>query len=154
MQIEIGINTEDDRVLDKNFTPTSILQNVQFSGEASVVSPVFKITNDFANVNVNYLFCPELDRYYFVRDIKFVGHFAFLHCFVDVLNSNKSELFDCEVNVSRSFSEPNKYLNDTQIAVTPYKNTTKHVFPESFDRLPTDTNQKYAVILAGVPPIV
>lgn len=79
--------------------------------------------------DVNYLYAPDLNRYYFVTDIRSVRNGVFeLVCHVDVLDTYATEIGNQVAILSRQENLWNLYLNDglfktyanSKIGVLPY----------------------------------
>jgi hypothetical protein len=70
-------------------TPTT----VYLKQDTSIINPTFVIEGDSLNLNVNYCYCPDTGRYYFIRDIICRHDKIYdLVCEIDVLASFKAQI--------------------------------------------------------------
>ena len=111
MYITIGQTSDDRRKIQKNFSGTSI--PVQLKQPCDLLHPVFVLTWSNSYVHTNYLYAPDLGRYYYIDNvILLTGSRAELHCSVDVLMSYASEILNLDVYVTRNQAERNKLVVD------------------------------------------
>lgn len=70
-------------------TPTT----VYLKQDTSIINPTFVIESDSLNLNVNYCYCPDTGRYYFIRDIICRHDKIYdLVCEIDTLASFKDQI--------------------------------------------------------------
>jgi hypothetical protein len=60
-------NTSDSNVLSKTITQVATLQ-CALKDATELMNPVLIIAGDTIDTNVNYVYIPDLERYYFVRN--------------------------------------------------------------------------------------
>lgn len=105
-------NTPDD--------PTMVPKIVDFQeeiegtvrGEISIENPEILIKNP--EHDFNYVYIPQFNRWYFVRErISVRTDIMLVICEVDVLQSHYQEFFDCPMIASRSSNTYNSYIKDT-----------------------------------------
>lgn len=88
-----------------------VIRTVTLKNPTSVVNPVFVM--DTAGSNVNYIYCAELGRYYFVTDAIWINkEICELHCAVDVLASYKTQIGNTAANVEYCASSGNIKITD------------------------------------------
>lgn len=119
--VKLFKTTSDDREVNKILLSEKNIDNVTLKGETSLTRPSFMLRkgeNGFFT-GYNYLYCPELSRYYYIDNITFMpGDFVTLECSVDVLMSFASQIRGLTALVERQESIYNPYLNDNGITVT------------------------------------
>lgn len=108
-------NTSDSREINKNLTELTTI-NITLYLDTNVTNPVFKLKN-FIN-NVNYMYVPDLHRYYYINNYTISNQCVYLHCSVDVLMSYKTELLNTECLISRSETDYNDNIVDTLAPIT------------------------------------
>lgn len=117
MILTLYTNKSDSNVVDKNLT-----QVIQLEGtlreSTSIVNPVFTVAMESPS-NVNYIYCPAFNRYYYVTDVVSVvtGLWAF-SCHVDVLMSYRANIRSLSAIIARQENEYNLYLDDDQLITT------------------------------------
>lgn len=76
--------------------------------------------------DVNYIYCPEFNRYYFVTDIQVVNNsLAYVSCRIDVLMSYKDQIYDESAYIARNESEYNTMLTDNSEQISDDYEVTK-----------------------------
>ena len=115
-------------MVDKN-----IVELVSMSGTlreaTSITNPTFLIENPNI-LGVNYLYCTEFDRYYFVGDIVSVRNNLWeIACHVDVLSSFKEDLRKLNAVIGRQEFLYNLYLEDDSLLTTSRRIYTTKAFP-------------------------
>lgn len=117
----------------------SIIDDVSatIKGALSVENPVLilQYKSDIQS-NVNYVYIPEYNRYYFVTDIiNLTGGRYELHCKVDVLTSFKDNILNlsCIVDKQSSKDNANMYLDDGSFVVQSKEFVDTINFPNGFN---------------------
>lgn len=108
-------NKSDNRELNKNITEVSTI-DVSLYLDTNVLSPVFKVKN--FNNNSNYIYVPNLDRYYYINNYTLSNQCVYLHCSVDVLMTYKKDILNTTCLVSRSEYDYNDNIIDTLVPIT------------------------------------
>lgn len=128
----------------------SIIDDVSatIKGALSVENPVLilQYKSDIQS-NVNYVYIPEYNRYYFVTDIiNLTGGRYELHCKVDVLMSFKDYILNlsCIVDKQSSKDNANMYLDDGSFVVQSKEFVDTINFPRGFN-----DNGEFILITAG-----
>lgn len=115
--ISLGIITQDQRTVVKNFT-ASVTKQCDFYGEFDLYSPIVKIEYDEKVFGYNYVYLPELNRYYFITSIKGEpGTILYLQLREDVLMTFKNQILSLNCEVVRSSTSQAKFLNDNQMPI-------------------------------------
>ena len=98
-------NKTDKRYLNKSITQQgNDLTGVHFIDETELINPVIKLSS-FDESKVNYMYVPDLDRYYYLTNVKFSQGFYLVSWHVDVLMSFKSSILSQEVILKRASDE-------------------------------------------------
>ena len=108
-------NVSDSREINKNLTELTTI-NITLYLDTNVVTPVFKLKN-FLN-NANYMYVPDLHRYYYINNYTLSNQCVYLHCSVDVLTTYKTEILNSECLISRSENDYNDNIVDTLAPIT------------------------------------
>ena len=108
-------NVSDSREINKNLTELSTI-NITLYLDTNVATPVFKVKN-FIN-NANYMYVPDLHRYYYINNYTLSNQCVYLHCSVDVLETYKTEILNSECLISRSENDYNDNIVDTLAPIT------------------------------------
>ena len=144
LMINLYVNTSDNNVVDKSLT--MVFSNVayEFKTETSQTNPIILIDRNFWQSGVNYIYISELNRYYFIKDIKFMtGKLIALECVVDVLMSFKNELKKETAILERQTNLANLYFNDSELPIENRINQTFKLFPKGLE------NRAYYYLLIG-----
>lgn len=148
--IEAGLyqNTADARVVDKSSYLDKIAEfNGVIRDDCDVVHPVVRLQYDTLP-DFNYVGIAELNRYYFVTDVKYIAKGLwdiYLEC--DVLMTYKDGIKQCTAFVDRNAWPPDdsKYITDTQRVVEQGEDVTTVTF--SAGELTFGTNRQYCYVL-------
>lgn len=128
----------------------SIIDDVSatIKGALSVENPVLILQyKSDIQPNVNYVYIPEYNRYYFVTDIiNLTGGRYEIHCKVDVLMSFKDYILNlsCIVDKQSSKDNANMYLDDGSFVVQSKEFVDTIDFPRGFN-----DNGEFILITAG-----
>lgn len=147
MNIKLCSSTSEIVAINKDI---SIIDDVSatIKGALSVENPVL-ILQYKSNIqpNVNYVYIPEYNRYYFVTDIiNLTGGRYEIHCKVDVLMSFKDYILNlsCIVDKQSSKDNANMYLDDGSFVVQSKEFVDTIDFPRGFN-----DNGEFILITAG-----
>lgn len=117
----------DSRKIDKKLTSVSTYSNAVIVGDMSIHTPTISLQLDsFTDViNFNYIYIPELRRYYYVTDstIREDG-FVQLQCKVDVLNSFKADILASTQYIDRQQNRCTYQLPDGMYNIKSNRNLT------------------------------
>lgn len=147
MNIKLCSSTSEIVAINKDI---SIIDDVSatIKGALSVENPVLILQyKSDIQPNVNYVYIPEYNRYYFVTDIiNLTGGRYELHCKVDVLMSFKDYILNlsCIVDKQSSKDNANMYLDDGSFVVQSKEFVDTINFPRGFN-----DNGEFILITAG-----
>lgn len=132
MQISIGITNDDKKVLYKSFISSTY--TVQLKQPCDVLNPVFTIEYEINLLTVNYVYCPDFSRYYFITDITLLpGKRAEISCAVDVLMSYAAQIAAIRCVISRQENSGLTLIPDTSIMTKNYNPVHIYNFSLGFD---------------------
>lgn len=94
--------------------------DVEFKDDTSIVNPTFILRTQSKVLTANYIYVPDLNRYYYINDYVVSHQRIFINCHVDVLMSYKSSLMDKNVIAKRSENRYNLYLPDDKFKLYNY----------------------------------
>ena len=147
MNIKLCSSTSEIVAINKDI---SIIDDVSatIKGALSVENPVLILQyKSDIQPNVNYVYIPEYNRYYFVTDIiNLTGGRYEIHCKVDVLTSFKDNILNlsCIVDKQSSKDNANMYLDDGSFVVQSKEFVDTINFPNGFN-----DNGDFILITAG-----
>lgn len=87
-------------------------RTIVFKEPTSIIDPVVRLRRDMISVAWNYMYIPDLGRYYFINDIVFDGAIAEVHGNIDALASWKTQIGASNQYVVRSASAFNGEIPD------------------------------------------
>lgn len=131
MLIELYKNTSDNRVINKSITLINTYQNGIFKDDTDLANPILIFDGSFNFNNINYIYIPSLNRYYYIGDITLSQRRQYVSCHIDVLMSYKTYLLNKTVILGRSSKSFNTYfvdrdipqINSSEITVTKFNNS-------------------------------
>lgn len=112
--------------------------------ETDIVDPEINIEYHGTLTNVNYMYIPEFNRYYFITKIESIRTNLWRisgHC--DVLKTYAQALLGTECVVARSESRYNMLLNDSMFKVNSNPRIQCLNFPNKF------TGESYVLVMMG-----
>lgn len=102
MQAIFYKNKSDARKIGKDLLLVKS-RNVSPYDTFSITNPVFILQYDASLVSANYVYVPELQRYFFITSVSLErGSKMIITCRVDVLESFKSSILSLDCNVIRN----------------------------------------------------
>lgn len=124
-------NTSDKRYIYKTLQKITYQGSdhieVEFKEDTSVIDPTFILRTKSKVLTANYIFVPDLGRYYYIKDYVLSHQRLYISCHVDVLMSFKSEFKNRTVIVKRNEVNWNVYQNDNETLT--YQYTAKRTIP-------------------------
>lgn len=132
MEIILYYNHSDRKALTKDLTDDLSINNVYFKDEVNRSSPILSLTSNVDLSMYNYLYIPDLDRYYYINDIKYSKQHIYINCSIDVLMSFRSDILQLTTIINRSSSSYNLYLDDDKFKLLNYETIRTLKFPNGF----------------------
>lgn len=135
MNILLYTNNSEDNRLVKDLTLLATFEG-ELKEATDVLNPVITLTGIDEHIgSVNYVFIPELGRYYFVTDIESVNNNLWaLTLHVDVLMSYQDDILNLYGIIERQEYNYNMDLRDTNIPTLQKTNIQYIKFPNTFTK--------------------
>lgn len=150
MKIELYKTNSEKNALTKKLTKIATYngsnRNKNEVGKANIELTV-SITNLQHVRECNYVYCEELERYYWVKDINNIsGTVYIMSCTVDPLMSFKEQILGCEGTLSRSTNISDKYIQDPMDLQYQNTNIVYRTFKDS-EGHPTQLNETSVILI-------
>ena len=126
-------NKSDKRYLNKDIEAKYRDIPIQILTPSSIINPTLKVSSGLIGQNVNYVYIPDLRRYYYIDNYIMENGFVIIECKVDVLMSFKNEILSEKVIASRSSNRYNLYLPDDKFKMYNYSRI------QTFTMIPQDS---------------
>ena len=134
MKVTFYNTTSDSRKVNKSLTALGSAVDFELKEDSSIINPVLILNKNSFISKSNYLYIKELDRYYFINDIKYLtGNRIEIYSSLDVLYTYKDELLKCNCLIDRTKTVSDKYIIDSEIRLTSKPITETYSFGKSFD---------------------
>lgn len=140
-------NKSDKRYLNKTLEKVKDI-DIQFIEDSSIVNPRFKYAASTNCIQANYIFVPDLARYYYINNYTVSSGYIILECHVDVLMSYRNEILEENVIIKRSEqwkTRCNLYLDDPEFHLLQYNTSQTIKFPGGFD----SNKQEFLLTVVG-----
>lgn len=116
MNINLFINSNDVRVLNKGLTAVGTDIPCELTDVCSVSDPVLLLNYSDSYIGANYLYISKWGRYYYINEKEIVnGNQIRLSAHIDVLMSFKNAILSSDVIAERSASRPDPYVVDNMV---------------------------------------
>ena len=126
--LEIYRCPSDERMVSKTLNDKFEFNHITFKKDTSIINPVFIVgaikdnTEPMDTVGwwrkFNYCYCPNLQRYYFIRNIVFQKTgLVELQCDVDPLMSFKDDILNSTQLITRQENKIQKYIPDQSLPI-------------------------------------
>ncbi len=136
MDAYLYFNKSDKRYMNKDLQAITYEGSdhidVEFKEDTSIVDPTFILRTQSKVLEGNYIYVPNLNRYYFINNYTLSHERIYIECHVDVLMSFKKEIKNENVIVKRNEKLFNMYLDDNQYKVQNRTAVRTVVFPSGF----------------------
>lgn len=148
MNIDLMYNYSENNCINKVIATIDSVTDAVIKGDISVEKPTIILKYD-GNIrgNINYLYIPEFNRYYFISDIvNLTGNRYEVMCEVDVLESFKFFILslNCIIDKQQNDNMVDKYINDGSWIATQKEFTRIIEFANGFNE-----TGEYILICAG-----
>ena len=150
MRCELFYNKSDQRYIRKELEAIYPVgsQNPYFDIEiiedSSVENPTLILSHETNVMQANYMFIPDLGRFYYIEEKTMSNGRLFIKAKVDVLMSFAEEILNTMVVLERSEDKFNLYLPDNLLPLETPSNVRTIDFPSGFQE-----NSEFILILAG-----
>ena len=157
--------SEDTRCLTKVIVGTTpaikTAADIKPTEGVDVLSPAFILGYDSSYLSCNYLYCAELNRFYYITEMTIdTAQRIHVQCSVDVLQTYASSILNCIATVVRSESvgRPTMYT-DSKLPVYPTKKNVTSIVMQQVavplnSQLSTADGDNYLLTVIGGEPHV
>ena len=145
MVLKIGKTTDNNMKVNKSFSEV-IAENVNIEPTSIVnkLNPVFVVTYNSRYLDANYVYCSDIDRYYFCVPSVNTGGRVVLTCTIDYLSG--VDLSECSITVLRNGNKPTN-IPDNKFPVIPNDETITQTVAVNNDLSP---NHEYCYVLTCI----
>lgn len=146
LTIKLYHNASPANKIGKKLNDELVTSDVLLKDDVSILKPVFKVRDVRSIITYNYLYCPDLQRYYFIDDIVSVHNDLWeISCHVDVLETYKNGILGQTAVIKRQQNKYNLYLNDPDFMT--YNNDT--IQTKKFSDSAFTKNLAYVLVVNG-----
>lgn len=148
MLARLYYNKSDKRYINKSLTLINDI-SIELKSDTSIINPTLILSYNSEVMQANYIYIPELDRYYYIDNIIASTQKLIVECSVDVLMSWRSQIDNMDVIVERSENVYNLYLPDEKFKLYNYPLIqTKKFTPTTTTQFNMNTTQ-FVLACAG-----
>lgn len=134
MNIQLMKTYDDVKTLHKSVTSIGNAKTAVIKNDTSVINPHFILSYTGDCLTANYLYCSDLDRYYFINDYTLLtGNRIDLTCTVDVLKTAENSINQITATIVRQEKQGISILPDSNILVQNYNIVDIYSFSGGFD---------------------
>lgn len=138
MDAYLYYNKSDKRYLEKTLESITYDNgsdhiDVEFKEDSSIIDPTFVLRTQSKVLEGNYIYVPDLNRYYYINDYTVSHQRIYINCHVDVLMSFKKEIKNETIIVKRQEYKFNMYNDDSQFKVQNRTAVETIEFPSGFN---------------------
>lgn len=132
MTIQLYTTADRNNKINKTLNPVGSAISGTLRDNFDELHPTFDINmNSFSNAN--YLYCQDVNKYYFIKRQYPNQGMMTIECEEDVLMTYKEQIMSLNCIVSRASKMWNLYLQDSSRQTQQNQNTYILEFPESFE---------------------
>lgn len=136
MDAYLYFNKSDKRYVDKELQAItydgSDHIDVEFKEDTSLEDPTFILRTQSKVLTANYIYVPDMNRYYYINSYTVSHQRIYINCHVDVLMSFKKEFKKENVIVARNEKLFDLYLDDNKYKVQDRTCVRTVRFPSGF----------------------
>lgn len=147
MKVTLYMCNDDPRTLNKSMVIFKTV-NARIKKPCSVEAPALELFNIRPSnvVKFNYIFIPELARYYFVNDRKMLSNDILeIGASVDVLQSFNAGIRDLQILVDRQENINSAYIIDNELPTFTNRIISQHVIGS----VPVSTGNNITLTVTG-----
>lgn len=117
MQVLLYYNESDNIRIGKSLKNHIAIENVMLKQPTDLVNPTLILSNSKI-MDSNYLYIPQLKRYYFINNITLTNSHTYeIKCHVDVLETYKEDLKNISAFILRQENIYNVNFNDSLLPI-------------------------------------
>lgn len=145
MKISFYKNVSEQNKVDKTLIFVNEYDGCGAKMPLSITTPTFTINDTLFNLNCNYIYVEDLDRYYFITNMTAVNNGIWeIECHIDVLHTYSQQIKQQRAVIERNELESNTYLDDPLFFTYQNPQIVTKEFPNEFSN-----NFKYVLLTAG-----
>lgn len=148
MDIKLYYTDSENNVVNKSLNNEFTITNVVFKQQTDVLTPLIILSFDNTIFNYNYVYIPNLNKYYFITGIECLSNNTFtLKLKVDVLMTYKNAITNFDVIINRGENiNHNEYISDSENILQNNENVITCAFPNQ----PLNKNLYYILTTVGI----
>lgn len=145
MKISFYKNLSEQNKVDKTLSFIKTYDKCSAKMPLSITNPTFTINDTLFNLNCNYIYVEDLNRYYFITNMTAVNNGIWeIECHIDVLHTYSQQIKQQQAIIERNGFECNTYLDDPLILTYQDPQIVTKEFPIEFNK-----QFKYVLLTAG-----
>lgn len=145
MKISFYKNSSEQNKVDKTLTLVNEYSDCSAKTPLSIINPTFFINDSQFNLNCNYIYVEDLNRFYFITNMTANNNSIWeIDCHIDVLHTYSQEIKNQYAVIERNTNAVNTYLDDPLFFTYQNPQVVTKEFPNEFDK-----QFKYVLLTAG-----
>lgn len=151
MTVTFYNNSDDERVVDKTLTSPLDL-SCEFYDACSIIKPKLLLEYNATIFSKNYCYISAFNRYYFINNITTdAGERIIVDCFIDVLNTYKTNIKALNATVRRNEFADNSMLVDPAATFSAKRVIEVYAFSNTPFNIRTadDNNHNFVLVVGG-----
>lgn len=136
-------NNSDNKVLNKDLNRIINDIPIILKDDTDLLNPTFILDYSQFIYSCNYVYIPELYRYYYIDNIIYSQQRVYIECHTDVLMTYRTEILNLQCIIKRQQYKYNLYLNDEKYKAYEYSRVQTKEFPNGF------TTNAFILAIAG-----
>lgn len=149
MHAQLLYNKSDRRYINKKFENVGNEINIELIEPCSLINPRFILSQGTGAKTANYIFVPDLDRYYFINNYIYEYERIIIECHVDVLQTYAKQIMAETVILDRSGDSYDLYMDDNEVRMENYTNYETIKFKPSGSIYFSDTAEQMVMVCSG-----
>ena len=149
MRGELYYNSSDINYTNKAVEYIGDIMQLHFKEPSEIQNPTIYISREYNVKRANYIYIPDLHRYYFITKCDMEHQRYILTCKCDVLCSFFQYLKKKTCISKRSSNKFNLYINDDKLNLRAETRTLTFPFPNGFNRADNSKNFDFILTVNG-----
>lgn len=144
-------NTSPDKMVPKSLNSVGAEIDITLKDSTDILHPVVTVSPPTVSqfMDYNYLYIPDLHRYYYVRGQRLCQQYIELTLEVDPLESWWTQLRGQSVIYARQSENYNSYQMDDQFVKMEYGDVSTVPVPDDKQKVLSNQHMSYILIAAG-----
>lgn len=149
MRAQLLYNKSDRRYMRKTLENVSNEINIELIEPCSLINPRFILSPETGAKTANYIFVPDLDRYYYINNYIYEYDRVIIECHVDVLQTYGQKIMAETVILERSGDSYDLYMDDNEVRMENYTSYETIKFEPSSSIYFSDTAEQMVMVCSG-----